>query len=195
MSRTKDIISPAGFLEITKVYPDGSEELVFDERNVITSGMAVGLSHLFSASGGTSIENFQILNFQAGVSGDLTTYGPATFKLVSGISQAQYQSSGSEAHIELLTPIENGTVVAAAAFVRIPFNHVEKVTKTSVRFVLILDRYTANGIGMDLNEVGLFMRNPRGVAAEAPILVTYRPFTAITKTNAFALVFKWTLQF
>jgi hypothetical protein len=72
---------------------------------------------------------------------------------------------------------------------------VEKVTKTSVRFVLILDRYTANGLESDLNEVGLFMRNPRGLAAEAPILATYRPFTAITKTSAFALVFKWTLQF
>jgi hypothetical protein len=196
MNRTKDTIKPYGFLEISKIYSDGTEELVFDERNVITSGMAVGLSHLFSASGGTSIENFQILNFQVGVSGDINTYGVSSFKLVSGLSQAQYESSGSEAFIELLAPVENGSVLGSnKAFVRIPFNHVEKVTKTSVRFILVLDRYTANGVGVDLNEVGLFMRNPRGLAAESPILVAYRPFTAITKTDAFALVFKWTLQF
>tara|TARA_R100000152_G_C6767251_1_gene192414 strand:+ start:96 stop:686 length:591 start_codon:yes stop_codon:yes gene_type:complete len=196
MNRTKDTIQPYGFLEISKIYSDGTEELVFDERNVITSGMAVGLSHLFSASGGTSIENFQILNFQVGVSGDINTYGVSSFKLVSGLSQVQYESSGSEAFIELLAPIENGSVLGSnKAFVRIPFNHVEKVTKTSVRFILVLDRYTANGVGVDLNEVGLFMRNPRGLAAESPILVAYRPFTAITKTDAFALVFKWTLQF
>ena len=196
MNRTKDTIKPFGFLEISKVYSDGTEELVFDERNVITSGMSVGLSHLFSASGGTSIENFQVLNFQVGVSGDINTYGVHSYKLVSGLSQVQYESSGSEAFIELLAPIENGSVLGSTkAFVRIPFNHVEKVTKTSVRFILVLDRYTANGLGVDLNEVGLFMRNPRGLAAESPILVAYRPFTAITKTSAFALVFKWTLQF
>ena len=201
MSRTRDTINPSGFLEITKVYPDGSEECVFTERNVITSGMSVGLSHLFSASGGTSLENFQILNFQVGGEGDITSYGISDFKLVSGLSQVQYLSSESGAKIELLTPIENGTIMAAAAFVRIPFNHVEKVTKTSVRFILVLDRYTANGltdddgVGVALNEVGLFMRNPRGLDSESPILVAYRPFTPITKTGAFALVFKWTLQF
>jgi len=196
MNRTKDTIKPHGFLEISKVYPNGTEELVFDEKNAITSGMAVGLSHLFSASGGTSIENFQILNFQVGVSGDINTYGVSSFKLVSGLNEAQYETSGSEAYVELLAPVENGSVLGSTkAFVRIPFNHVEKVTKTSVRFILVLDRYTANGLGFDLNEVGLFMRNPRGLAAESPILVAYRPFTAITKTDAFALVFKWTLQF
>jgi len=196
MNRTNDTVKPNGFLEIVKLYPDGTEEVVFDERNVITSGMAVGLSHLFSASGGTSIENFQILNFQVGVSGDINTFGVSSFKLASSLSQVQYQSTGSEVFLEYLAPIENGSVLGTTTpFVRVPFNHVEKVTKTSVRFILILDRNTANGIGMDLNEVGIFMRNPRGLAAESPILVAYRPFTAITKTNAFSLVFKWTLQF
>tara|TARA_R110002020_G_scaffold428_2_gene2147 strand:+ start:2980 stop:3570 length:591 start_codon:yes stop_codon:yes gene_type:complete len=196
MNKNKDNIKATGFLEITKLYPDGTEEVVFDERNVITSGMAVGLSHLFSASGGTSLENYQILNFQVGVSGDINTYGVSSFKLVSGLTQVQYESSGSQAFIESLAPIENGLVVGSnAAFVRIPVNHIEKVTKTSVRFILVLDRYTANGVGFDLDEVGLFMRNPRGLAAESPILVAYRPFTAITKTDAFALIFKWTLQF
>ena len=196
MNKTKDSIKATGFLEITKLYPDGTEEMVFDERNVITSGMAVGLSHLFSASGGTSIEDFQILNFQVGVSGDINTYGVSSFKTTSGLTQEEYLSSGSQAYVEALAPIENGTVLGSnSAFIRIPVNHIEKVTKTSVRFILILDRYTANSVGLDLNEVGLFMRNPRGLASESPILVAYRPFTAITKTDAFALIFKWTLQF
>ena len=195
MNNNRDNIKTTGFLEISKLYPDGTEEIVFDERNIITSGMAVGLSHLFSASGGTSIENFQILNYQVGVSGDINTYGVSSFKLVSSLTQAEYDSSGSETYVELLAPIENGSIIGSTvAFVRIPANHIEKVTKTSVRFILILDRYAANG-APDLNEVGLFMRNPRGLVAEAPILVAYRPFTAITKTDAFALLFKWTLQF
>ena len=56
-------MDPYGELEIFKVYRDGTEELAFSEYNVITSGMGVGFSHLFAASGGTTITDYQILNF------------------------------------------------------------------------------------------------------------------------------------
>ena len=44
--------NPVGRLQIWKVFNDRDKdkELVWDEHNVITSGMGVGLSHLFSAS-------------------------------------------------------------------------------------------------------------------------------------------------
>ena len=40
-------VKAKGNLEVWKVYDDGSEELHFSEHNVITSGMGVGLAHMF----------------------------------------------------------------------------------------------------------------------------------------------------
>ena len=59
----------SGHLQIAKVYSDGTEELVFDDHNVIVSGMGVGLSYLFTAGGSDNLLDFQIDRFQVGVSG------------------------------------------------------------------------------------------------------------------------------
>jgi len=72
---------PKGHLEIIKIYDDGHEEVHFSESNVITSGLGVGLSHLFAGSGGGTISDFQILNFQVGTGGNINSYGTSSFKL------------------------------------------------------------------------------------------------------------------
>ena len=96
--------------------------------------------------------------------------------------------------IENLTTIENGTYSGSThPLVRIRFSNIHKVTNTSVRYTLVLDRETL--INKNINEVGLFMRNPRGILTPHPILVAYRPFTDIVKTSDFSLIFRWTLQF
>jgi hypothetical protein len=47
-----------------------------------------------------------------------------------------------------------------------------------------------------LTEVGLFMKNPTGNAnTNQSILVAYRNFSEIYKTNDFSLIFRWTLNF
>ena len=191
-----DKFTPTGHLEVWKIYDDETEELHFEEQNVITSGMGVGLAKMFAGSGAATIENYQILNFQAGVSGDLADYGVSTYKLKAPLTAAQYGSLGSELLVEGLRPVQSSIRTAANLdFARIPFTNIQKVSPTSVRFVLYLDKNTANGISHKLNEVGLFMRNPTGITPASPILVAYRPFTSLRKTSTFALLFKWTLQF
>lgn len=191
----KQAMNPTGHLKIFKKYEDGSEEIYFDDNNVITSGMAVGFSHLFAASGGDSIMDYQILNFLVG-SGvtDATDYSVSTYQLRSPVLGESDWGADTGLIIEDYYPIEDGSILASTRpFARIRFSNIHKVTSTSVRYTLVLDRDTLNGKTLD--EVGLFMRNPRGSVTPNPILVAYRPFTEITKTSDFSLIFRWTLQF
>ena len=194
-----------GYLQISKVYKDKPEEIVFDDHNVIVSGMGVGLSHFFTGSGADTIVDYQNDRFQVGVSGpplggsvssiyqlsgplsSITEYGVATnFAVVSG-----YQ-------------IENGVVSPTkdSVFGYIPFKNVTRINETSVRYTIILDEDSANYTNYvrdasttSLTEIGLFMKNPRGLADDASILVAYRAFNQILKTSDFALVFRWTINF
>jgi hypothetical protein len=196
MSRSKSI-NPTGHLKIYKRYMDGTEELHFDQQNVITSGLGVGLSHLFSASGSNSITDFQIINFLVGSGGDYNDYGASTYKLQAPVKAEADWGDDTSLIIETVWPWENGVAGPSRRYsARIPFSNINKVTSTSVRYTLVLDRNTLNGAS--LNEVGLYMRNPRGTLYFSfinSILVAYRPFTEITKTSDFSLIFRWTLQF
>jgi len=188
-------MSPVGHLQIFKRYEDGVEELYFDDHNVITSGMGVGFSHLFAASGASSIVDYQIRHFLVGSGGDYSDYGVSTYQLQSPNTAESEWGSNTGLIIDPYYPILNGVIGAALSpFARIMFSNINKVTNTSVRYTLVLDRNTLNG--NYVNEVGLYMRNPRGTEpAPNPILVAYRPFTQITKTSDFSLIFRWTLQF
>jgi hypothetical protein len=193
MSNTQPM-KPTGHLQIFKKYEDGAEELFFDENNIITSGMGVGLSHLFAVSGASSIVDYQIIHFLIGSGGDYTDYGVSTYKLQSPVAQSSEWGENTSLIINNYYPIQNGNVIAETRpFAKIMFSNINKVTNTSVRYTLVLDRNTLNG--KYVNEVGLFMRNPRGNTSPNPILVAYRPFTEITKTSDFSLIFRWTLQF
>ena len=193
MSHNK-VMKPTGHLVVSKLYDNGREEVVFDEQNVITSGMGVGFSHLFAASGATTITDYQILNFAIGSGGDPTDYGVSTFKLQDALLTADYGAGGLS--VEDWFTIENGTVIGSTvALPRIRFSNIHRITDTSVRFTLVVDRDSCNDLSYDLDEVGLFMRNPRGLAPPTPILCAYRPFTAIRKTSAFSLIFRWTITF
>ena len=190
-----DKLNLKGNLEIWKVYDNGEKELHWSDHNVITSGMGVGFSHFFSLSGGASIIDYQILNFQVGVSGDANNYGVSSYKLNEPLSSVAEYGPQANLLVEPFIPIENGTLASTTKyFPRIRFSNIHRVNKTAVRYSLVLDKHVAN-VDQEINEIGLFMRNPRGLATAAPILVAYRPFTAIKKTSSFSLVFLWTLQF
>ena len=203
MSNTQ-AMKPTGHLQIFKQYRDGTEELHFDEKNVITSGMGVGLSHMFAASGASSIVDYQIRNFlvgsgyESGGAAGAGEYGVSSFKLKAPLKDTPAHGNPWGANTSLVSerffPIENRSIAGnARPFARIIFSNINKVTDTSVRYTLVLDRHTLNG--KYLNEVGLYMRNPSGSIHINPILVAYRPFTEITKTSDFSLIFLWTLQF
>ena len=191
-----------GHLTIIKRYKDGEEEVVFDDHNIIVSGMGVGLSLMFTGSGSNTVLDYQIDRFQLGVSAKpnselevSSTYslsGPATF--------GEYGTAGN-AFIEQVKPIENGVVLGAdEAFILIPANKITRINDNSVRYTLVVDEELFNDIQRDsvdvyLNEVGLFMKNPTGAIPKNPILVAYRNFSNIYKTNDFSLIFRWTLNF
>jgi len=192
--KNNNSLNPVGHLQIFKRYEDGSEILHYDNHNIITSGLGVGFSHLFAASGASSIVDYQIRHFLIG-SGvtDATDYGASTYQLKAPVLTGGW-GTNSNLIIDSYYPIENGLVGATSRpLARIMFSNIQKVTKTSARYTLVLDRNTLNG--KNINEVGLFMRNPRGYITPSPILVAYRPFTEITKTSDFSLIFRWTLQF
>ena len=46
-----------------------------------------------------------------------------------------------------------------------------------------------------LNEIGLFIKNPKANATETSVLAAYRYFSNVRKTNNFAIVFRWTISF
>tara|TARA_R110000824_G_scaffold115717_1_gene266877 strand:- start:388 stop:555 length:168 start_codon:yes stop_codon:yes gene_type:complete len=46
-----------------------------------------------------------------------------------------------------------------------------------------------------LNEIGLFIKNPKASATETSVLAAYRYFSNIIKTSDFGLVFRWTISF
>ena len=223
--KNKDILQPTGHIEIWKVYPDGKEVLHFDEDNTITSGMGVGIGMLYAGSGSSNVTDFQIRYFQVGVGGGstkLATYGTSESVLVSALGQANpaapggdadhgstsgadYSSTNSSVLVDfhqlmasdgqpLLNSEGLGTGATPWVFGVIPDNSIKRADTNSVTYILYLDQGACN-IPAPLNEVGLFMQNPLGLTPERSQLVAYRPFTDITKTADFSLVFKWTLNF
>ena len=198
--KQNDQMGMTGHLEIWKVDTSGSEELVFDDHNVITSGMGAGLGLLYAGGGAGDITNFQIRYFQVGTGGAsvIDSYGPDQVTLETPLSSNQYQTS-----VQSSLPVSTHKILDSDGtpfnggsnyeFGIISDNAIKRVDLNSVTYILYIDQYSCND--ETLNEIGLFMKNPLGVTAERSPLVAYRPFTNITKTDDFSLIFKWTLNF
>lgn len=189
-----------GHLTISKRYTDGQEEVVFDDHNIIVSGMGVGLTYMFTGSGSNTVLDYQIDRFQVGVSGPPT--GGATsaiYELSGPLSSVEEYGTGSNLFIAVRDHITNTTLTSNAAAL-IPANKITKIADSSVRYTLVVDEEAANNLsrgGSDasINEVGLLMKNPSGTAEDRPLLVAYRTFSNIAKTQDFSLIFRWTLNF
>lgn len=190
--RNQDIYSPTGHLEIFKIYPTGEEECVFSEKNTITSGMGIGLSRMFSATGTQSITDFQIRFFQVGFNSP--SYSTSTSNLGSSLNANEY-GSAPDVTVCSLNQYAGASLLTNRAFVEIPFNLIRRASKNSVQFSLYLGQNTANDLTSTLKEVGLYMKNPLQVSPLAPILVAYKTFPEISKTAEFSLIFRWTLTF
>ena len=189
----QDTYNPKGYLEIVRIWNNGSEETIFSDKNTIVSGMGVGLSYMFAASAQRSIKDFQIGRFQLGTS-SYTTYGASTVQLASALTVAQY-GTNPDVTISSLDQIIGGVKQTSKAFAFIPFNLIRRVDKTSVQFGLLLGPNTAN-LSNPLKEIGLFMNNPFAYSpTPAPILVAYKTFSPVEKTDQFSLLFKWTITF
>jgi len=195
-----------GHLTIHKVV-NGEEELVYDEDNVITSGFGWSLSHLYGLVGSQTVTDFQIDRFQLGVSGGSVNQVSSTFIVSGPLSGAsEYTGVGTDSNLLAVsadlfkTTLPAGEQVEEQVFAKIPFNKVTKIDDRSVRYTIFIDEDSCNNIirfgeERPLNEIGLFIKNPRGKAEDESVLAAYRYFNNITKTSDFGLVFRWTISF
>ena len=98
-----------GYLQIAKVYKNKPEEIVFDDHNVIVSGMGVGLSHFFSGSGSETVIDYQNDRFQVGVSGN-DTAGSAIYQLSGPLSSISEYGVATNFAVVSGHQIKNGVV-------------------------------------------------------------------------------------
>ena len=189
-----------GHLTIIKRHKSGQEEVVFDDHNVIVSGMGFGLTYMFTGSGSQSVLDYQIDRFQVGVSGPPAGGVTSSIIQLSGPLTFDEYGAGSNLFIDVKDQIIHNQLLNNSPAALIPANKRTKIADSSVRYTLVIDEEACNGITRDsndanINEVGLLMKNPTGNAAGRPILVAYRTFSNIRKTSDFSLIFRWTLNF
>ena len=112
-----------GHLTIVRRWNTGQEEVIFDDHNVIVSGMGVGLSHLFAGSGSNSILDYQIDRFQVGVSGPPAGgETSAIYELSGPLTTVEEYGTGSKVYVEIGHQMTNTTLTTNQAFVKIPQN-------------------------------------------------------------------------
>jgi len=195
-----DYLNINGHVTIHKLHDDGHEELIYDDHNVIVSGMGVALSCFFGLSGSNSVLDYQIDRYQIGVSGYSGRETSSTNSLSSPLSSS-YEYTGDEGDIFPLSANQfKGTFDGGIYWYgSIPAHNVTRIDDTSVRYTITVDKDSCNnlrGLTTYINEIGLFMKNPLAASPiPSPILVAYKYFTPIRKSSDFALVFRWTINF
>ena len=199
---TETYKDPKGHLEIWKVYPDGTQELHYEEDNVICSGLGATLALAYSADWGTDLSSYQIGYFQLGCSGGTALQVSSTGALSGSLTQAEYGVAPNfDVHVHKI--LSGTTVTTNQAFGVIGDGYIRRVDDTTVVWQIVVDQNTANdiqrsGVDVTLNEIGLFSNNPllrTSPADYESYLCAYRYFTPITKTSSFALVFRWKIRF
>lgn len=185
----------SGHLTIIKKNKTGKSEVLLDDSNIIVSGMGVGLSYLFTGSGSDSILDYQIDRFQVGVSGPPAGGVTSSIYELSGALESSAYGADSSLHIVTKEQLKNGfaSVSTEEAAALIPAHKISRIGPASVRYTLVLDDQACNG--QTLNEIGMLMKNPTGHIDDRPILVCYRTYSDIPKTDDFSLVYRWVLTF
>jgi len=190
LNYTSDL-KPSGHLEVIKIFPDGTEEVHFSDSNVICSGLGLTLLQAFSNSGTGDISPYQITYFQLGVSGTSGLQVSSNGALGSPIASGDY---GAPLSFEIDNhDLLNEGSTTAQCFGIIPWAYIKKVSATRVQYQIFADENTCNSL--DLTEIGLFSKNPLQTADEGSTLCAYRYFPALSKTSAFSLLFRWTIEF
>lgn len=190
-----------GHLTISKVYRNGTEEVIFDDHNIIVSGMGVALAHMFAISGSDSILDYQIDRFQVGVSGSAGLEVSSTNQLSGPLSSfAEYGLEGDILAASGYHVVNNTIVSLPRYYGIIPQQNITRIDANTVRYTIVIDEESCNdilrgGAAKSLNEIGLFVKNIKNNAIVAPILVAYRHFDDILKTTDFSLVFRWSINF
>ena len=188
-----------GHLTVHKVV-EGQEELVYDEDNVIVSGFGWALAHLYGRVGSDTITDYQIDRVKLGVSGGTALQVSSTTDLSGALSSLEEYVGTGDSNLNVVSGYRWANDVATTTgewYAKIPFSKVTKIDDRTVRYTIFIDEDSCNNLRDDanLNEIGLFIKNPRANATETSILAAYRYFSNIRKTSDFGLVFRWTISF
>ena len=189
--------TPHGHLEIWKHYPDGRRELHFKDDNVICSGMGATLAEMFDADPSVNVNNFQCVYFRCGSGGSDAFQVSGRSDVESAFIRSQYGVGNLDMNVHSL--IKNGAKTLNLPFGTIPYGYIKRVTDTKCMWQIVLDEQSLN-VGDEtpegyINEIGLYSKNPYVEATDASMLCAYRYFKKIYKTDAFILVFRWTIEF
>ena len=197
-----DQLGMKGHLTIHKVQ-DGQEELVYDEDNVIVSGFGWSSAHLYGRVGSDTITDYQIDRFKLGVSGGVALQVNSTTDLSGSLSSASEYNSTGDSNLATVSGYrwENDqSITTGDWYAKIPFSKVTKIDNRTVRYTIFVDEDSCNNLSrggddVSLNEIGLFIKNPKASSPETSVLAAYRYFSNIRKTSDFGLVFRWTISF
>ena len=187
MTTFREKLEPTGHLEIIKVFPDNTREVLLDDHNIITKGMGITLAAMFAHDDSSdSFENFAIPYFQIGSTA--ASMVSSLEKLSDPLDGSAYSTTDltiSSIQIQGATGLQDVVALNPAYMLRSAYN---KIT-----YSVTLDESTANGV--DIAEVGLFSKNPYIKDPPVSFLCAYRSFAVIPKRESYTLIFNWTIEF
>tara|TARA_R110002020_G_scaffold6364_7_gene26977 strand:+ start:6019 stop:9093 length:3075 start_codon:yes stop_codon:yes gene_type:complete len=199
-----------GFVEVKKIYKDGTEEVVCRDNNILTDGLGYSIISLFTDSGSSNIEDHLVGYFQAGVGRlDPSAQPESKQKYISTLKtpltiEGYGDSTDSEVDSHNLYKLHKGPFtqslddeVDTTTFVTLPDAYSTKIIDGVVHYRLNLGEETANNL--NISEFGIFTRNPEGdISDETSVLIAYKNLPVgeeISKTKDFALVIDWQIKF
>lgn len=186
-----DYINIEGYLTIKKSTSDG-EEVLYSDYNTIVSGMGLGMAELFSSE--NDIDKFLTQNFQLGVSGTPSLEDISTQELGKALSSLEEYGYNDETLKYILkNQYKYSKVFPDTVFGVIPLSNIFAISDGVIRHKIVIDNEDANDIS--INEIGLFMKNPLATTPDTAVLVAYKTFPAITKTEDYSIIFEWDIDF
>tara|TARA_R110000765_G_scaffold42581_1_gene89837 strand:+ start:668 stop:1252 length:585 start_codon:yes stop_codon:yes gene_type:complete len=182
---------PRGYLEIIKIFPDGTEETHFSDRNVICSGMGATLQQAFLAANSSGISDYQIQYFQVGTGGTGALQVSSNGALGTPCVPLQYGASPGFEGIQRQL-FASGASLGQMTFGIIPWPYIKKISPTRVLYSIYLGDASLPDVA--ISEVGLFSKSPLP-GVNASMLCAYRAFPTLVKQDGFSILFRWAIEF
>ena len=142
---------------------------------------------LYGRVGSNTITDYQVDRVKLGVSGYAGLQVSSTSDLSGALSSTtEYLGESSDSNLNVVSGYrwENDAVVTTPQiYSKIPFSKVTKVDDRTVRYTIFIDEDSCNNLSRpgvsesSLNEIGLFIKNPKADNIETSILAAYRYFS------------------
>jgi len=199
-----------GSVKVSKVFSDGTKELVCQDDNVLTDAIGYSIINILSDTGSRNIQDHLVGYFQVGIgrlNPDLQPNDKRKYisTLKTPLSEASY---GKNVELEINKhPLQKlhksnfnpalGEEIENSNFAILPDANSTKLIDGVVHYRLSIGEEAANGL--NISEFGLFVRNPDGATnTENSILIAYKNFPVdetITKNSNFSLEIDWQIKF